>query len=458
MELGIFAILLTETLNVLGVLILLPIQPFFAISLGATAFDLSIISSAFALAQFLVSPVLGTASDKIGRKPVMLAGLAAAGLLYLVQAHVDSVATFVLIRFTLGVACSTGPVEMAYIIDSVSDEKERLKVLSWQSSCCTAGAFVGPAIAGVLAPFGFPFLCQVMASICLLNLGLGIALWTEPKKQTVEDEAGDKEAGEAPQQGPGSYRAVLTDRTTGTLLILAAINAFGWMVSDGPEAIFMKEHFGFGERQLATFFMAICGAAFLFTFKVPRIVERIGSKDTCAAGSLGAAVTLLSLLCVTDWWEPYFYGIVGCGFFGTVVNIATMNVLTTKCPEDQRGFVMGLSGSLSSFGSFAGPVIGGALYDWNNYVPYALTSLSFTIAALCYMTLPPDVKATPLLPKQRWSRAVQKISAARRLGGPGGFRHGYLVLAPEAGSPCKILAPQLVASRSLSNEVFAFAE
>ena len=74
-KLGIYGILLTQTLNALATMVVLPTLPFFAMTLGATALEVSLMNSAYNLAQMFCSPLLGALSDRYGRKRVMLGGI-----------------------------------------------------------------------------------------------------------------------------------------------------------------------------------------------------------------------------------------------------------------------------------------------------------------------------------------------------------------------------------------------
>merc|ERR1719491_2444305 len=122
-----------------------------------------------------------------------------------------------------------------------------------------------------------------MASICILSAGLGLALWKDPERLTDEATLEGLEDAEASGAVDGS--SAFKNPTVVKLLILSTINAFGWMVSDGPEAIFMADHFGFEEKDLAAFFVVITGVMCIFTGVVPSIISRIGNTWTCVIGS-----------------------------------------------------------------------------------------------------------------------------------------------------------------------------
>merc|ERR1719414_297371 len=180
----------------------------------------------------------------------MLGGLALGVVFNVVLSRVDSVASLIAVRMCLGLACSTGPAEMAYITDSVTDDTERTKVIALQMGCITAGGALGPAIAGILVVYGFPVLCYTMAGIGLINFVLGAICWKEPPKRLVADEGHPRKEG-------GHSNLSSVSAVVKKLLCLSLINSFCWQISDGPETAFLTDHFNFNERALAIFFTTL---------------------------------------------------------------------------------------------------------------------------------------------------------------------------------------------------------
>ena len=79
-------IFITVFIDLLGFGIIIPLLPFYAESFGASAFTVGLLGTSFSLMQFLFSPVWGRLSDRIGRRPIILIGLAGSCASYLVLA------------------------------------------------------------------------------------------------------------------------------------------------------------------------------------------------------------------------------------------------------------------------------------------------------------------------------------------------------------------------------------
>src|SRR5437667_10159942 len=97
--LSIFLIVLVD---VLGLTIILPLLPFYAESLGATPRIVGLLVSAYAICQLVAGPPLGHLSDRVGRRPVLLASQigTCAGFLILACAH--ALCAVVLTRISAG--------------------------------------------------------------------------------------------------------------------------------------------------------------------------------------------------------------------------------------------------------------------------------------------------------------------------------------------------------------------
>ena len=97
-------IFLTVFIDLLGFGIIIPLLPFYAESYGASAFMVGLLGTSFSLMQFLFSPVWGRLSDRIGRRPIILLGLAGSCASYLVLALAQSLTVIFVARIVGGIA------------------------------------------------------------------------------------------------------------------------------------------------------------------------------------------------------------------------------------------------------------------------------------------------------------------------------------------------------------------
>eukprot|EP00440_Ansanella_granifera_P044343 gb/GFBE01048060.1/.p1 GENE.gb/GFBE01048060.1/~~gb/GFBE01048060.1/.p1 ORF type:complete len:552 (+),score=82.91 gb/GFBE01048060.1/:1-1656(+) len=386
-----------------GQWLLAPTLPYFAMEKGADAFQFAMISSAYAACQMISSPLLGVPlppisvlSDKIGRRPVLLIGLGATTVLYVLMSFVRSVLELLLARAALGFFSGTAAAEVAYIADLTS-RTERQGWIKLQSTLQTAGCLLGPAVGGILAPYSarqmgedsaFEHLCHAMAMLCLINFVIGAFFFTPPPPCAPKTSVSLQEP--LPHK---SLRAVLrssfTHPTTGPLLVAGFLDCFSLAVSDGPEAYFLRDQFSFGPAEQAKFMMTCSASSLIWGSVVTFVGEALPAKAACVIFSFGSACVMVILMVVRAWWAPYAYAVL-FGFTVTVVEVASKTTLLGRLvPESQQGAMFGIESALINLGFSLGPLIGGSVYeDTHRALPYTISSLCFCCSALVYSSLP----------------------------------------------------------------------
>jgi len=393
----VWAVLFSGALNACGALILSPVLPFYAIDrAGASALDLAMMSSAYSFCQMVSSPLMGNISDRFGRRPVLLAGIAASSAFFFAQAMANTVPKLLAARAALGLAAGTLPVEVAYITDLTTRE-ERPGVLRRQSQLIMAGAFLGPPVGSVFRGDSFPILCHIMGGVCLLNFLVGIACFTEPNQsEVVVTPAADDKTNETT---PVISR--FSSKTSTLLLFAAFMDCFALAVSDGPEAYFLRNNFNFGEPHLAAFFMVCSATGLIVANTVSCVLRWLRPKVACMVFSLGSAASVSTLFVFKDAFEPYLYAFLSSCTVTIVESVSASALISTLVTEDQQGTMYGVESALLNAGFFLGPPLGGFLFDYDNYAPYAVSIACFVLSACAYAMLPSIDASEALLSRKR---------------------------------------------------------
>src|SRR5438105_13936153 len=108
----------TAFVDMVGLTMIIPLLPFYATELGASATVVGLLVSAFSLAQLAVAPVWGRFSDRYGRRPAILAGLLLTGCGYVIFAFAGSVLLLLLSRLMQGSGGATTGVVQAYVAEA----------------------------------------------------------------------------------------------------------------------------------------------------------------------------------------------------------------------------------------------------------------------------------------------------------------------------------------------------
>jgi multidrug resistance protein len=153
---------LTIFIDFAGFGIVLPLLPFWAERLGAGAVGVGLILTIYALAQFIFTPVLGTLSDRYGRRPIILASL----LIEALSALASSFAILLVARFIGGLGASNIGSAQAVVAD-VTPIERRARGMGLIGAAIGLGFVVGPAMGGLLAHLGpaIPFWVAMIVAL-----------------------------------------------------------------------------------------------------------------------------------------------------------------------------------------------------------------------------------------------------------------------------------------------------
>ncbi len=121
-----FVLMVTAFVDMVGLLAVIPLLPYYAMRFGANGFVVGMLVSSFAIAQLISAPWWGRVSDRHGRRPALLAGLTASAIAYVVFAFADSLWLLFLSRIVQGAGGGTVSVIQAYVTDATKPE-ERAK-------------------------------------------------------------------------------------------------------------------------------------------------------------------------------------------------------------------------------------------------------------------------------------------------------------------------------------------
>jgi multidrug resistance protein len=160
-------LMITAFVDMLGLAMIIPLLPFYATKMGASATIVGVLIAAFSIAQLASAPLWGRFSDRYGRRPALLAGLIISAVAYVIFAYAGSLWLLLISRVVQGFGGGTIGVVQAYVADA-SDPGDRAKSLGWLSAATSLGAVVGPAIGSVLIHWGRHAPGIASAIFCLL--------------------------------------------------------------------------------------------------------------------------------------------------------------------------------------------------------------------------------------------------------------------------------------------------
>ena len=349
-------IFLTVFIDLVGFGMIIPLGPFFAKEYGASAFVVGLLMSIYSILQFLVAPLWGQLSDRIGRRPVILVSLLGAALSHGLFGWADSLVLLFIARGLAGAFGANISTAMAYIAD-VTPANERSKGMGLIGAAFGLGFVLGPGIGGLLASFDPSAPAYAAGAICFLNFVTAYFVLAEPERK-----AGNSQK----EKHSNRFSRMLShikSPTVGPLILFASLITFALANMEAPLFLFVKDRFGWGLEK-ASFGFAYVGIVMAFTqgYLIRKLLPKWGERPLMISGaflfSLGLLLAGLSYSIPVLAIAMTILAL-GSGFFTPSAN----GSISMKSDPERQGEVMGVVQSLSALARIFGPPLGGWLYD-----------------------------------------------------------------------------------------------
>ncbi|CUS25451.1 multidrug transport protein [Paucilactobacillus oligofermentans DSM 15707 = LMG 22743] len=375
---AILVLLVSEFLVCLGISLVIPVMPFLKTSLHLTAFDMGVMTSLFALVQFVASPIVGRISDRIGRKKILVIG----SLLYMLSeilfAVTNNLLMFDISRAVGGLSAAMYvPTSMALAAD-ITTKRERAKVIGWLSAAFSAGLILGPGIGGILANISLktPFWLSALLGL-LGTLSLWAFLPSDKSMAMHEDDA--------PEEKHKSVNVFLKTMTVPMLVLFAMIlvSAFGLQGFESIYSLYVNEVFKFTMSNIALV-LTLNGiiSIIIQVLFFDRLVVWFKEARIIRACFFFSIIGIAWIILAHSKWEVVIATLIV--FTAYDILRPSITTLLTKMSTSDQGLINGMNMSLTSVGNVIGPLVSGALLDMNYHLPYLVVIvfmiMSFVIA------------------------------------------------------------------------------
>ncbi|MFL5489669.1 MAG: MFS transporter [Gemmatimonadaceae bacterium] len=352
-----FVLIITNFVDMVGLLMIIPLMPFYAREMGGGALIVAILMGSFTAAQLLSAPLWGRFSDRYGRRPALLVGLSAACIAYVVFAYATSIWLLLLSRIVQGAGGGTVGVIQAYVADSVEPES-RAKALGWLSAATNVGVAIGPALGSAALKLGSRGPGLAAASLCLINIFFAWKFLRESRDMT---EAHDKK----PRTSRTVIARVITHPAEAAPRLIwiyaIAMGAFSGLMA--ILALFLADRFGVGKDKIWIFYTYV-GAISVITRAgiLGRMVDRYGEAYLSRIGLALLATGLATL--------PLAHGYVGLAITVALIPLGTAftfpcvtSMLSRVISSRERGLYMGVQQTFGGLSRVIIPLWAGFSYD-----------------------------------------------------------------------------------------------
>ncbi|MGZ9587048.1 MFS transporter [Paenibacillus marinisediminis] len=355
----------------IGFGIVIPVLPLMITDAGANEMHLGLMLSLYSLVSFIVSPLWGGLSERVGRRPIILTGIFGFALSYLMFGLSGGSLVMMYASRLLGglFAGAVTAVIVAYVADITTDEN-RTKGMAMVGVAIGLGFTFGPAFGGLLSQFGNPVPFFAASALTFITSVMGMVVL----KESLPAEKRRSKHQPAPSRwsaftGRMKYLYVLSFFVTFALAGLeATLLYFQSIKIPGITAVDIGWMF---------FFCGLAGALVQGGI-VRRYIKKGGEKNAIVIGLVISAAGFILLLFSSNVWNAtVFLCIFGIG--NALIRPCVTSLISQKTTVSQ-GVASGLNSSMDSFGRIAGPLTATALFNVQAGLPYIAGAVLSVVA------------------------------------------------------------------------------
>ena len=375
-------IFITILIDVIGLGLIIPVVPKLIEQLTGEGLSRASVYSgwltfAYAAAQFCFAPVMGGLSDKLGRRPVLLAALLGLGLDYIFLSFAPTLGWLFVGRVLAGITGASFTTATAYIADISAPEK-RAQNFGLVGVAFGLGFIIGPVVGGLLAGFGPRMPFMVAAGLSLCNFLYGLLVLPEslaPAQRRAFNWRRANPVGALLRLG--RYPAVLGLVAAVVLLYLAG------SAVQSVWTFYTMLKFSWNERMVGI----SLGVVGLFSALVQGglvrvVIPKLGAARAIVIGLLCYVVGLVLFAFASRGWMMLAFLAPYC--LGGISGPALQGTISGQVPANEQGELQGALTSLMSATGVVGPVLMTGLFGFftGPKAPVKFSGAPFLLGAL----------------------------------------------------------------------------
>lgn len=361
-----FVLFVIVTVNLIGFGIVIPLLPFYGLHYGASPDQVTLLLAIYSATQFVTAPIWGWASDKYGRRPILIFSLAGTVASYIWLAYAPDLAHLFASRALAGIMAGSIAGAFAYMAD-ITDATNRSRGMGMIGAAFGLGFIAGPAIGGLLAggdPAQTDYRLPAFAAVAASAIALALCVALLKESLSADERARRADAG--PRVG---YRDTLAMPQVRLVLVLTFIATFAFAGLEAVFALWTERTYGWGVMQngYVFAFLGIVSAA-LQGGLIGRLSKRFGDAALVKQGFLTLAIGLAAIPFATNL-PVLLIALVVATYGFSVATPALNSLLTLAAPPTATGGIIGIGRSASTLARAAGPAFAGYVFtligkDW----------------------------------------------------------------------------------------------
>ncbi|MBC7555305.1 MAG: TCR/Tet family MFS transporter [Taibaiella sp.] len=387
-------IFITILIDVIGLGIIIPVLPKLITELtGGTITDAASYGSwllfAYAVMQFLFSPVMGALSDQYGRRPVLLFALLGLGIDYIFQAFSPTLTLLFIGRIIAGVTGASFTTATAYIAD-ISTPEKRAQNFGMVGAAFGIGFIIGPSIGGLCSYLGshmgytgsfnwsvrLPFL--VAAAFSILNMTYGYFVLPESLPKENRRAVDWKRANPIGSLMNLRKYPIVSGLVVSFFLLYLASHAVqsNWAYYTIYKFNWDTLMIGLSLSVVGLLVGLVQGVLIRFTIPV------LGEKNSVYLGFLLYAIGMVLFAFANQGWMMFAILVPYC--LGGIGGPSIQSIISNQVPDNEQGELQGALTSLMSITSFIGPLVMNNLFSYftGKSAPFLFPGMPFILGAV----------------------------------------------------------------------------
>lgn len=384
---GLGPVLLTVLLDLLGFGLVIPLMSFYAESFGASPIQVTMVMASYSVAQFFFAPAWGLLSDRVGRRPVMLASIAGTAVFLSLFALATDLWMLVLFRFLHG-ACAANIGTAQAIVADLTKPENRARGMGMIGAAFGLGFTFGPFIGGVLSRYGMTAPIWLAAGLSVINF-----VWTWLRLPETRVPGGPS----APVRTLDPMRIVRTvgHPVVGMAVTLTFVATFAFSMLESTFALVAEHEWSMSAQTVGWLFGMIGVVGIIIQGGlIGRLSKRFGEGPllnagyTCTATGMAVlALTAPGRLWLADGWLGIVGGCLLIAIGTSLANPALSTLVSRAASADEQGGTLGVNQSLAALARAAAPTSAGVFYTaW--YTGGAFAAASILMAGALVLSVP----------------------------------------------------------------------
>jgi MFS transporter, DHA1 family, tetracycline resistance protein len=332
---------------------------------------------AYAITQFIFSPLIGNLSDKYGRRPVILISLFGFSLDYLLLAFSPTIVWLFVGRIIAGITGASITTASAYIAD-ISTPENRAKNFGLIGAAFGLGFIIGPVIGGFLGQYGARVPFYAAAVLCLLNFLYGLFILPESLDLEHRREFSWKRA--------NPVGAIFSLKKYPTLIGLILATFILYVASHAVQSnwsYFTIYQFGWDEKMVGISLGVVGVLVGVVQGGLIRWINpKLGNQKSIYLGILLYALGMFLFAFASKGWMMFVFLIPYC--LGGISGPALQSVISEQVPANEQGEIQGTLTSLMSASAIIGPPMMSYLFYFFTHqdAPFQFAGAPFVLGGL----------------------------------------------------------------------------